>query len=371
MAAAVVDEFGALLPRVGLLDGDRREHDTDRTALDRLRRGEQGFHLVHLGLRDVSLGQLEDCIHGDPALLPPRTAHLGNWSNIALGRSGLQDYNKTICVDRALGYPLVFDFNQTETVDLNAGDFVYLPGSLVDGDRRQLLPVLTWDGRHFAARDRNKPYFCPFVHTSLEGERVPLPEAHWRRMRRLAGFEFRGNSSYYVDQERLVRPLVTALVQHACNQRDPERGLAEVIDRTVRLDATVQRISPRIQGRGLHLGDQRYGSTAALVDAVMLPYLAAARPREFWGSPRDLPREMPLLSNSVTTAFFPLLATHRPNGSEGEWPFVTHLHWGGPAMAGFPPKRRGYLAKRKMIRRLERMLLRMLDAGAVAVPVAL
>lgn len=89
------------------------------------------FAPVHLGTRDVRVGTLLDAVHAEPGLLPPRSGHLGNWEDIALGRSGPMDFNTAVC-GGGHGFPLIYGFTQTEAEE-TGGDDVYLPGSLVEG----------------------------------------------------------------------------------------------------------------------------------------------------------------------------------------------------------------------------------------------
>src|SRR5688572_21896525 len=72
------------------------------------------YDSIHFGLHHVPIGSLITLIQDEPFLRPPRTAHIGNWEDIAKGRAGAMDFNKVICKWN-LGYPLIYPFTKTET----------------------------------------------------------------------------------------------------------------------------------------------------------------------------------------------------------------------------------------------------------------
>ncbi|MGA5356441.1 DUF6025 family protein [Streptomyces purpurascens] len=331
-----------ILDRLGL----RRAADADA-----LTAGTKTFVPVHVGTHDVTIGALLDALDADPALLPPRTGHLGNWEDIAAGRSGPMDFNTAIC-GGGHGYPLIYGFTRTEA-GTEGGDEAYQPGSLIEKGKRHVLPLHTWDGTGFVRRDRSKPLFCPLVQAEVDGQLVPLVELHWQRMLALPGYRFRQWAAALTDRAPLVTDMLTLLLEQAAAQ-GRNQAFAELISQAVRLDGEVSRCDLRPDGTGYVLDGHRYPSARALAEAVMLTVRALVEPADFFARMRDLPPVLPVMSLQLTNVLFALLDVHHPDAPAGppESPFITHLHWGARAMAGCPPRRGGYLSRRSTVRSL-------------------
>lgn len=294
----------------------------------------EGYQGIHLGTRDLAIGTLLDVLSRSPGLRPPRGGHIGNWEDIALGRAGPMDFNKAIC-SRGLGFPLIYCFTQTEAENA-AGDWVYLPGSLVERGQRTLLPLYTWDGASFARRTRERSYFCPFVQTEVDGSLQPLIELHWSRMGALRSFEFELEQGMLFHHRTELVGMLAELMERASRARNPRKAFQDVISHAVCTDGTISRCSIRKDGNDYWLDDVRYASISALVEHAIFPFEAVARPRDFFAKIRDLPRLLPVMSNVVGRLFsahFPRRQGHAINLS---------LQWGARDMAGFPPRRRGY-----------------------------
>jgi aconitate hydratase len=311
------------------------------------------FELRHLGLEAVPIGRVLSLIESDEKLLPPRTGHMGNWSDIANGRAGAMDFNRAIA-GRGFGYPLIYSFNQTEDAELAKGDWVYLPGSLVEAGARTELPLYTWDGTSFAKRTREAPLFVPMVLAEVGGERVPLTRVHWERMQSMKEFDFRLEASVIRDNADLVRRILHTLLEEASTRKNPRRALADLISHRVSLDGRMTRTEIARDGEGWRMGDLRYASTAALVEATLLPFMAATEPSAFFENVRDLPPEMPMMASMLVGMLSGLFSTHYPSGVDDRasmtQPFNPHLHWGARDMAGYPPVRNGYFLERSTLK---------------------
>ncbi|MDI5973802.1 DUF6025 family protein [Streptomyces sp. SL13] len=317
---------------------------------DELAARAKSFSPVHLGTQDVRIGTLLDLVHREEGLLPPRTGHLGNWEDIALGRSGPMDFNTAVC-GAGHGYPLIYGFTRTEA-DTEGGDDVYLPGSLVEGGVRRMLPLYTWDGRRFALRDRGRPLFCPLVQTDVDGQLTPLVDVHWQRMVSITGYRFEQWATSLVANAPLLVDMLCALFAQAAAEDNPARLLSELISHAVRLDGEVGRCDLVPDGDGYLLDGHRYPSARALAEAVLLPLRALTEPRWFFSQIATMPPVLPVVSLLLTNVLFALFGDHRPDesGIPAEGPFITHLHWGARAMAGCPPRRSGYFGRRSRVR---------------------
>ncbi|MEU3528101.1 DUF6025 family protein [Streptomyces sp. NPDC038707] len=337
---------------------------------DALAAGEKSFQPVHLGTQDVTIGALLDLLHSEPDLLPPRTGHLGNWEDIALGRSGPMDFNTAIC-GAGHGYPLIYGFTRTEAAT-EGGDEAYQPGSLIEQGKRDPLTLYTWDGRAFVRRDRSRPLFCPLTQAEVDGSLVPLADLHWRRMRTIPGYRFRRWADVLVAHAPLVTDMLTLLIEQADATAKQGTRLSELISQAVRLDGDVSRCDLAADGTGYVLDGYRYPSARALAEAAMALVRALVAPAAFFEQLPGLPPVLPVMSLQLTNVLFGLLDTHHPDRPAGppESPFITHVHWGARAMAGCPPRRGGYLTRRSTVRSLRAITTPLVRGFGQAAPVA-
>lgn len=320
--------------------------------LEELAGRRRAFESLHAGLHPLPIGDLLDLLRDEPLLKPPRTGHLGNWEEIALGRAGAMDFNQAICA-RGLGYPLIYCFTQTEAAG-PSGDWVYLPGSLVDQGRRTELPLFSWDGRAFAPRPRDQALLCPLVQAQVEGQLVPLVELHWRRMQATPRFRFVLEAAVMVEHAAEVRELLPLLLEQASRSDNPRSLFQDLISHAVAQDGTVARCDMRREGQGYWLDDCFYPSAEDLVEHVLLLFQAVTEPRPFLARLGGLPRLLPVMSNNVARIFSILFQTHYPDAAalpaEQSRPFILHPHWGARDMAGYPPRQKGYFTARSRTR---------------------
>ena len=330
------------------------------------------FKAVHMGERDLAIGTLLDLITSDAALCPPRTGHIGNWGNIARGRAGTMDFNKAICAP-GYGYPLLYCFTQTEAEIPRQGDWGYLPGSLVDRDERTQLRLYAWDGVEFALTSRERPLFTPFVQAEVDGGLVPLIELHARRMHSIGGFDFRLEQAIIAEHGATIQPMLTVLFEDARRRDNQRRALQDLVSHAVALDGTVTRSEISASGNGYKLGECYYPSTEALVEHAMFPFQAVAKPTQFMREMSKLPWQLPVLSNQLIAILSAALQTHYPasiqptNRSTG--PFNPHLHWGGRDMAGYPPRRKGYLLEDSKVRSMRRICATLTESFSDCQPI--
>ena len=322
--------------------------------VDELAGRSQSFMPINTALHDLRIGTLLDLVRREDGLLPPRTGHLGNWTDIALGRSGPMDFNAAVC-GPGHGYPLVYGFNRTEAKTAG-GDDVYLPGSLVDHSARTVLPLFTWDGAGFARRDRSMPLFCPVVLAEAGGQRVPLVDVHWRRIMDISGYRFEQWAAGLVNNRELMIELLCVLFEDARSQPSPGRGLAELISHSARLDGQVGRCEMSLDGDGYLLDGHRFGSARALAEAVMLPLRALTEPEWFFGNIAELPPVLPVISLLLTNVLFAVLGADRPDET------------GVPAQALSSPTCTGGRARWPAVRRTATAISRAAPVSARCVP---
>lgn len=339
-----------ILKDLGMFEKTAQVRKLNERAIEEFRQRKRAFDWVHMGTSDLPVGKLIEILRNNPFLSVPRTGHFGNWQDIAKGRAGMLDYNGIICGKRKLGYPLVYDFNQTEDANLQNGDWIYLPGSIVEKGERKELRLFTWDGTQFIERSREYPLLTPFVLTSMDGELVPLSQVHWKRMQQLSGFEFSLQSSVILAQEQLVKEIFHELIEEARTQPEPQLALENILARAVALDGRVYPQAIKLDGQGYRLGEAYYENTAAMIDAMMLPFLAVTKPDLFFTEIGNLPKLIPQASAIMFEMLCAVLNTHYPSckidREKMTQPCNLHFHWGAIAMAGYPPKKKGYISQR-------------------------
>lgn len=321
--------------------------------VEELAQRRRAFDSVHLGMQALPAGTLFNLLRDESALKPPRTGHLGNWQDIALGRAGPMDFNKAIC-GRGFGYPLIYCFTQTEAEGSTNGDWVYLPGSLAQRGTREALPLFTWDGTAFVRRSREQPLFCPFVQTEVDGALLPLIELHGQRMATITQFDFTFEAEVMVKHAAEVRVMLALLLEEARQCDNPRSFFQDLISHAVAKDGTVTRCQVRHDGQGYWLDDCYYPTTEALVEHTLLLFQAVTEPRAFLANMAALPPLLPVMSNVVARIFSILFMSHYPEigaaRPELSTPFNLHFHWGARDMAGFPPRQKGYFVTRSKTR---------------------
>lgn len=314
-----------------------------------------GLASAHMGLHQLSVGSLLSLLQQDPLLKPPRSAHIGNWEDIAHGRAGAMDFNQAICTWNA-GYPLIYAFTQTEAEGSLSGDWVYVPGSLISRGQRQILPLFTWDGSGFVRRSRDRPLFCPFVMAEVHHELVPLIELHWERMQTILGFHFLLEAAVMMKHTTEVKEILSLLLEIAGTGTNPQIRFQDVVSQAATIDGAVTVCTVQRRGKGYLVDDCFFPSTNCLVDHILVPFEAAARPRQFFARIAKMPARLPLISSGLVRILSAIFTANYPSvgitGTRVTRPFNLHLHWGARDMAGFPPRRMGYFTSHAKMRRL-------------------
>lgn len=329
------------------------------------------FDGLHLGQTDLPIGQLLDLLESEPDLLPPRTGHMGNWNDIVNGRAGAMDFNRASTI-KGRGYPSIYAFTQTEDATLTQGDWVYMPGSLVESGSRTALDLHVWTGRGYARQDRAEPLFLPFVMAESEGGLEPLTRLQWRRLQGLGGLRFGLEPEVLAKDEALVRTMLAAAVEDAAAQPNARAAFQDVISHQVSLDGRMSREDVERVGKGYRVGNLEYPDLDALVEAAMLPLRAVADPDGFFSRIDTMPAGMPLMASTLTRIVLGMRHSHYPDvvvdRATMSRPFNPHFHWGARDMAGYPPVRGGYFLNRNRIKGLARVAQAILDRTPEADP---
>ncbi|MBG9590195.1 DUF6025 family protein [Cytobacillus firmus] len=338
----------------GVLKGVFKEH-----SLTDLIERKEGFDWIHMGVTDIKIGDLQKVLKEYKQLVPPRTGHMGNWEDIANGRAGMIDYNKSVITDLKLGYPLIYSNNQTEDSSMLQGDWIYLPGSKVQYGKKEELELFSFDGTEFIKRDRNSSYFTPFMLTKIENTMTPLTSYHWENMKHLVEFKFRMFDSLVVERWDLVSSILQTLVQYSLSEQ--LFGIGDIFAHQVTLSGEVNRSDINYLGNNkFKVGNTLFESANELISASMLPLLAVSNPNNFFNNIATYPKNVPVISKSVTTMLFAILNTHIPTNTDNEanklnYPFSPHFHWGALSLGGYPPYKKGTFSNKDNIRLLKEM----------------
>ena len=283
----------------------------------------------------------------------PRTGHLGNWTDSANGVAGSLDYNRALCRELAIAYPLIFDLNQTECSRAVEGDTIYFPGSVVRGGNRRRLTLLSWDGLQFRPVPNGLPRFVPFLRVRDFGVEMPLADLH--RQSIVASF-----GSIVRFQSRVIRAHLPAVRSHLhvivtqLFQSDRRQRLWDTLaDRAVDRSGLVRRQRCRATATGLEIGNRLIQRPLDMVDLLLLPLDVADDPDSWHSRMGALPDETPLLSNHAVHALLvlcvPQFRQPLPRGRN----IATHVQWGAIGLAGVPPPRKSYFENnRKRVRSL-------------------
>lgn len=323
------------------------------------------FAWVNLANRPLMISKLFDLIKNTPYLLPPRTGHIGNWNDIIEGYISYRNDNTIICSQEKIGYPLIFDLTQTEDSAMENGDLTYLPGSIINHGKRQLLTYFTWDGVDFVQRSRENSLFVPFVLTKIENTLVPIIKVHQKRNAKYIDINFTMLSSIIYTQSNFIKEILSALIEDIIQEGTHEQELKILINRFVKLNGQVFRENIRFIDHCFYIGDTIFDSVSSLVEAIMYPYMAAAEPDEFFANIKNMPHCIPLLSNHFIVILTAILNTHLLDKSKSlllPQEVNTHMQWGGIEMAGYPPIELGYFHREvRYIRVIHRRLLKIFN----------
>lgn len=345
------------IKKLGLLNAHAKLTD-ERFALFAERK--LAFDWVHLGQTDVTVNQLIELLEGDCELVPPRSGHLGNWYGIANGCAGAMDFNRASTIN-GRGYPLIYCFNQTEDPELENGDWVYQPGSIVDRQGRKLLSLYSWNGKEFEKRDRNLSLFSPFVLADTDNGLVPLVTLHFSRMKELNDFDFILEPTLFYNNKELVRKVLIVLVNDAIDHNNSRGAFQDLFSHQVSLDGKIWREYIEYDGIRFKMGGVYYDNPEHLVDSALCVLQSVADPKKFFDGIECLPTVMPLISNIVSRVISAILASHYPNGvydrEKQTKPVNPHFHWGARDMAGYPPYRKGYFSKKNRFKSMCQTLL--------------
>lgn len=309
-----------------------------------LSRGKRSFAWNNIANADVHICNVLDAIVCDNVRVP-RTGHLGDWSDIFASKAGSLDYNHAICLTSNAGYPLIFDLNQTENTDLNKGDIIYLPGSLIkSGIQTKKLNLECFEHGKFVPVNRQYSYFCPYLVVNQEGQKIPLTSFHRKNAQAFQTIPLIYQSEYLLAHEPLLVKAIEVMFQHLMSMEQPKRLLNSFIDRSISKNAIVERKSIQLSGETLTVGNTCYRSMKEIVDSILTPLKLANGQLNPLTYLSEAPNEIPLLSNHAMHA---LLSICHPQFSlatkSKQFPIINiHVQWGAIGMSGIPPYKKSY-----------------------------
>lgn len=324
--------IGVVLSQLGLVDLKKAPMVTSS-----LRSKTWSFQWLNVGAQETLASVMLGTIQETDWLMPPRTAHIGSvWPNILAGGGADLMLNHAVISEKS-GYGLIFDLNQLPDNEGTRGDTLYHPEKRWVGDRYEDLPVFTWNGKDFQARNREEPLFTPMVMTQVDGKMIPIVQLHRQDMLNAhSGFKF-------VSQEIVSHPntrdIMASLVKQA-SQGDSvieiNQTLSDIFDRHVTSDGIVHSkgVSQLVNGH-YQVGSTEYGSVDELVSAALNVFELAADPENLFQIGK-YPECLPLVSKETLVTLMALLDTDKSNRIPMADDVNIHVHFGALSMAGLP-----------------------------------
>jgi len=317
------------------------------------------FDWFHTGKLSMTVGDMCELI-GGLGIKPPRTGHLGNWQEIAAGRACALDHNGTVC-GKKLGFPLITDFNQTENSAMDSGDTVYLPGSIVNQEKREELKIFTWNGNQIVERSRNGSYFVPFVFTPIEGTLMPLTLIQRNNCRDIRETKF--ISSLVVENKDIFKEAMRRIIDCILTEKNCPIRLSDLVDRVVFTDGSLSKVELSYSGGCFKINNESYKNFDSLFDAILLPFQIAHDPRCLTEHIQDIPQFMPFLSLPFSCVLDYVFNNYVPQCSwsagKGTDLFNVYFEWGAFGSAGYPPRSKGYYKQKvRLIKNIYRLVTR-------------
>lgn len=332
----ILEHFGRYIP----------DHRASREHLAKMVKtyttDKTGFDWLHAGKLSMPINELIAIIK--LGLSPTRTGHLGNWQEMALGRACALDHNGTVCGKMNLGYPLILDLNQTENEQMETGDIVYLPGSIVNRERREKLSLFTWDGKAFIERSREISYFVPFVLTKINNRLIPLTMVHKGNISVFANTEY--FSSLFIRNIDLFKRILQSVFKYIQQTTSPVITLGDIVDRRITLQGQEIREKLHYSQGEYKIGGMSYSNYDDLIEAILLPLFAAHEPTSFFERIAFMPQIMPFLSLSFICVMGYILSNISGSKETSPACFKIHMEWGAFDSAGYPPRSGGYYKKK-------------------------
>lgn len=336
----VHEDPAELLGHLGVLSEDPQKARLELNG----KKPRPSFEWVNFATTDIPIGKVSNTIISSGLVNPPRTAHIGgSWENIVRGGGASVALNQVVRQE-GVGYPLIYDLNQTPTSDMKAGDTLYFPGVVFKDDSPIKLQLYTVDGEQV---DQNRPRFSPLMLSKNPDNRVivPLTQIHRQEMSRLGIDDALFISDLVVQKREAVTQIFRTLLNQIAKEDDDffrRQFLKLIIDRGVRKDGLVNDQRTLWNRDGLTLGSQHYKDQEEFIAAILKPIEVASDPNIHLNS--SLPDVMPLLSKEMLIVLMAVMNTDFYQGHSSLKPINPHLHWGAFQMAGAPPKYDGYFS---------------------------
>jgi len=322
-----------------------------KRVYEKLLNKESAFEWLHAGTLSMPIGELFALINKH-ALKIPRTGHLGNWQEIFAGKAGALDHNGTVC-SNGLGFPYIYDANQTENDDFSSGDTVYLVGSIVNGLQRVLLDIYTWNAETFVQRNRNNSYFTPFAFTHSKDGLRSLCVIHKESC--LLYEEAQFFSDVILNHQEIVKHVVRLLLEEIISNQEADIGFNDLFDRTVSLDGKMVRANIQYKQGCIVVGSTFFKDVDQFLDAIFIPMRAAQDPDWFLKNVHTLPENMPFMSLALLSYLDCLFR----QSEDAQSPISTYLEWGAFGSAAYPPRFRGYFKEKvRVIKKIANIMSR-------------
>lgn len=312
-----------------------------------LERGGNFWMYKNLATSNVKAGDVFGLLQSSPIINAPRTGHLGNTHRRITQGGGRDLVINHIVADHNLGYPLIFDLNQTS-------DSLYNPGFSTNGHGEEPLSLYHWDRSKFVPIQNGEAFLSPFTMALTSEGLTPLKIIHNQERENLYGGKLEYFSEALIKRRAEVRTIFTHLLNFASQIAgtstdgegiiDARKMIKNIFDRSVNISGDITDGSIIINHLGTILfNNKEYGENNMdeLVDLCMLPLEIAANP-ELLKYPQELPNKFPFLSKEMIAALIAVLNLDFYSDKSALTPINPHIHLGAFQMAGVPPVEDGY-----------------------------
>ncbi len=323
-----------------------------RNILEDMDKKNASFDWINLATSSLLIGDTIEDIKKSQMHIP-RTGHIGNWEDIFYSQAGSLDYNYLVCNHFEVGYPYIFDFNQTETKDLSSGDTIYLPASKVKKGKQKPLETYIYDKESFHKTDPSLSYFTPYVFIKEGNDFKPLVQTHKENMEELYN-NITYQSELILKKFNIVEKALEIIINKVLETPNNQKLLETIIDRIVISNGLTYRIKPKVIGGQIIFDDLIFENAKEVIDSIKDTIKTIYEPNI---NNITQKRKRILLSNHMVQVInMLLLSQFSYQGENGD--ISVHIQWGAIGMSGIPPFKKAYFTdNRKRVRSIFDALL--------------
>lgn len=304
---------------------------------------------------NIPLGILQQSIVREwPGIKPIRTAHSGGaWEWIAKGAGETVQFNDRLIRDN-LALPLIIDHTTTPATTTKVyqngqtqGDFLYWPGTILNGQEIVHLPLYVFDGQKYVFFDRREALFSPFVFADYEGKIVPLQNIHRERNQQFdLGQELNYLSDYLLSNWESVDFITRVLLEKIGMENElVQKDLLNIMfEKSINITGKKHGANLQIENDKVVINPNTSVDFSSLSAQLRAITEVVAGKKSLQDLSQEFGNNFLFFGTDYLIFLAAILGADRtdPRPPENN-PYVVHYHWGGLMMAGAPPNIKGYM----------------------------